>query len=59
MNIKLIKKRTQVIRSNSSSMDDVLITQQTQNYYSTIVQKNQSLKKGNIIKGELCYVKKE
>lgn len=59
MNLKLIKKRTQVIRSNSSSMDDVLITQQTQNYYSTIVQKNQSLKKGNIIKGELCYVKKE
>lgn len=59
MNLKLIKKRTQVIRSNSSSMDDVLITQQTQNYYSTIVRKNQSLKKGNIIKGELCYVKKE
>ena len=56
---KLNKKRTQVIRGNLSSMDDVLNTQQTRSYFSTIFQENQSFIKGNILKGALCYVKKE
>ncbi len=59
MKFKKKRKRTQVIRSNSSSMDDVLNTQQTQIDFSTVILKNQSYKKGNNVKGALCYVEKE
>ena len=58
MNLKLIRKRTQVIRSNLSSMDDVQNTQQTQKYFSTVIQKNQSLKSKNSFYGGLYSAKK-
>ena len=58
MKRKLDKKRTPVIGTNKSSMDEVLYAQQTRSYYSTFIHKNQIIK--FLLNGGmnvLCYEK--
>lgn len=43
MKDKFNKKRTPVIGTNTSSMDEVLFAQQTRKHYSTFIHKNQIL----------------
>ncbi|MBQ7276129.1 MAG: hypothetical protein IJS58_02665 [Bacilli bacterium] len=58
MEEKLNKKRTLVIGTNTSSMDEVLFAQQTRKHYSTFIHKNQILNINlNGGMNMLCYEK--